>query len=52
MTAAGRRLTEGCSVAEAAALCGYSDVKTFARAFKATFGVPPSAYPRLYRANA
>lgn len=52
MTAAGRCLTEGRTVTETAALCGYSDIKTFSRVFKNTYGIPPSAYPRFYRANA
>ena len=52
MMAAGRCLTEGRSVTETAALCGYSDIKTFSRLFKSTYGIPPSAYPRYYRANA
>ena len=52
MSAAGRYLSVGRSVTETAALCGYADIKTFARAFKQAFGVPPSAYTAHYRHNA
>lgn len=33
-----------CSVGQAAALCGFPDVKYFSTAFKAAFGISPSAY--------
>ncbi len=52
MSAAARHLTDGVPVQETAALCGYTDAKSFARAFKKIYGVPPSAYVRFYRPRA
>ena len=43
MSAASMHLRRGCSVAEAARLCGYEDVSNFSKMFKRRFGVPPSA---------
>lgn len=52
MSAAARHLADGTSVQETAALCGYTDAKSFARAFKKIYSVPPSAYVRFYRPRA
>lgn len=42
MDAAHRHLSEGCSVKEAAMLCGYEDVSNFSKMFKAHFGKSPA----------
>lgn len=52
MTQAVRALSEGATVAEAAAGCGYRDSKTFARTFRNYYGVPPSQYFRFYTPQA
>lgn len=44
LEAARQHLNEGCSVAQAAALCGYEDVSNFSRMFKRRFGVSPGHY--------
>ena len=52
MDAAARQLAKGVPVQQTAVLCGYADVKNFARAFKKAYGVPPSEYTRFYRPHA
>lgn len=44
MEAACRQLSEGRGVAEAATLCGYSDVCNFSKMFKRIYGVSPKAW--------
>jgi len=44
LEAALQHLKEGCSVAQAAALCGYEDVSNFSRMFKRRYGVSPGHY--------
>lgn len=44
MEAACRQLSEGRGVAEAAMLCGYSDVCNFSKMFKRIYGVSPKAW--------
>lgn len=39
-----------CSVGQAAALCGFPEIKYFSTAFKSAYGVPPSAYKSGKRA--
>lgn len=43
LEAAHRHLREGCSVADAAQLCGYEDVSNFSKMFKRRYGKPPAA---------
>ena len=52
LSAASKFLLEGQTVCEAADACGYADVKTFSRAFKKSYGVPPSSYVAFYRPQA
>lgn len=52
LSAASKFLLEGQTVCEAADACGYADVKTFSRAFKKSYGVPPSSYAAFYRPQA
>lgn len=42
LEAAFRHLQQGCSVAEAARLCGYEDVSNFSKMFKRRYGHPPA----------
>lgn len=42
MEVARRHLSEGCSVKEAATLCGYEDVSNFSKMFKSRFGKSPA----------
>ena len=44
LEAARLHLRRGCSVAEAARLCGYEDVSNFSKMFKACFGQSPASY--------
>lgn len=46
MEAARRYLSQGCSVKEAADLCGYEDVSNFSKMFKRRWGKSPAAYGR------
>ena len=43
-----RLLQENKSVSQTAELVGYSDAKTFTRAFKAQFSMPPSQWRKEY----
>ena len=52
LNAATKLLSAGESVSVAATSCGYSDVKTFARAFKKNYGVAPSSYAAFYQPQA
>ena len=52
LSAATRLLLDGVSVCETSAACGYTDVKTFSRAFKKNYGVSPSSYATFYRSQA
>lgn len=38
------RASPGCSVMDAAARCGFADVRTFTRAFKRRYGLPPGGW--------
>ncbi len=49
---AAERLLEGVSITRAAAESGYGEVKTFSRAFRTTYGIPPSKYERFYQPQA
>ena len=51
-SAAAKLLAEGKTISEVATECGYADVKTFSRAFKKNYGVPPSAYAVFYQPQA
>lgn len=42
-------LREGCSITQAAELTGYSDIKTFERAFKKCYGKTASGYQKSYK---
>jgi AraC-like DNA-binding protein len=46
LEAASMHLRRGCSVAEAARLCGYEDVSNFSKMFKRRYGIPPAAMRR------
>lgn len=46
MEAASMHLRRGCSVAEAARLCGYEDVSNFSKMFKRRYGIPPAVVRR------
>lgn len=46
MEAAQRHLSQGCSVKEAAHLCGYEDVSNFSKMFKRRFGKSPASLCR------
>lgn len=52
LSAAAKFLLEGQTVYKAATSCGYTDVKTFSRAFKKSYGVAPSSYAAFYRPQA
>lgn len=52
LAAAARMLSEGESVSKTAAMCGYADIKTFAKAFKNLYGVAPSEHVKFYKSQA
>ena len=52
MNSATKYLNEGIPVLQIASLCGYTDVKTFSRVFKKSFGVAPSNYRKFYNPKA
>ena len=52
MSTAANSLIDGNSVLETAVSCGFSDVKTFSRAFKKIYGVAPSYYVKYYHPKA
>ena len=48
MSVGAQALLGGRTVSEAAALCGYSDSKTFSRAFKKYMEVTPGEYKKCH----
>lgn len=52
MSSAAKLLTEGSPVTDTAVQCGFTDVKTFSRAFKKNYGVAPSDYKNFYSPKA
>ena len=52
MSSAAKSLIDGVSVLETAAANGFSDVKTYSRAFKKIYGIAPSNYVKYYHPKA